>query len=47
MENNFHFALGDKTKDQGCCQKLTNHEQSSKKSEKKMFRFRDLQVEKP
>ena len=31
MENNFLFDLGDKTKDQGCCQEPTNHEQSWKK----------------
>ena len=37
MENNFLFELGDKTKDQGCCQELTNHEQSSKKCEKKII----------
>ena len=33
MENNFHFDVGDQTKDEGCCQESTNHEQSWKKDE--------------
>ena len=42
MENNFLFDLGDKTKDQGCCQEPTNHEQSWKKLPKKIVDFEDL-----
>ena len=47
MENNFHFALGDQTKDEGCCQELTNHEESWKKVRKKIIGFRNFHHGKP